>query len=198
VKAYSQLLREHIVANVIHISQLLDKMLFIISLVALLLAQANVQAFTSSSRFQIGLRSTTARYQPLKMSSSEPQIKVTEIFLSPKVEEEIVVPNYDNETEEERYKRTKLAEIAEKQALEVFVSRNTGKWECQSCGYVYAEDKGNEKYNIKAGTPFDQIEKFRCPQVRSSSFTNNNSPFNFHLSFLVIQHSPLTTFSVNR
>lgn len=102
------------------------------------------------------------------MSSSEPQVKITEIFLSPKVEEENIVPNYDNETEEERYKRTKLAEIAEKQALEVFVSRNTGKWECQSCGYVYAEDKGNEKYNIQAGTPFDQIEKFRCPQVKKA------------------------------
>ena len=163
-------------------------MLFFISLVALLLAQVNVQAFTSSSRFQIGLRSTTSRYQPLKMSSSEPQIKVTEIFLSPKVEEEIVVPNYDNETEEERYKRTKLAEIAEKQALEVFVSRNTGKWECQSCGYVYSEDKGNEKYNIKAGTPFDQIDKFRCPQVRFSSFIINNSPIIFHLSSFSTQH----------
>ena len=146
-------------------------MFFLISLVAVLLAQVNVDAFTSSSRYQIGFRSTASRYQSLKMSSSEPnQIKVTEIFLSPKVEEEIAVPNYDNETEEERYKRTKLAEIAEKQALEVFVSRNTGKWECQSCGYVYAEDKGNEKYNIKAGTPFDQIDKFRCPQARSSLF----------------------------
>ena len=143
-------------------------------MVAVLLAQVNVEAFTSSSRFQIGFRSTTSRYQSLKMSSSEPnQIKVTEIFLSPKVEEETIMPNYDNETEEERYKRTKLAEIAEKQALEVFVSRNTGKWECQSCGYVYSEDKGNEKYNIKAGTPFDQIDKFRCPQARSSSFTSH-------------------------
>lgn len=147
-------------------------MFFVIYAVAVLLAQVNVEAFTSSSRFQVGVRSTPSRYQSLKMSSSEPnQIKVTEIFLSPKVEEEIVVPNYDNETEEERYKRTKLAEIAEKQALEVFVSRNTGKWECQSCGYVYSEDKGNEKYNIKAGTPFDQIEKFRCPQARPSSFS---------------------------
>lgn len=99
----------------------------------------------------------------LSMSSSES--KITEIFLSPKEDKEVVIPNYDDETEEERYKRTKLAEIAEKQALEVFVSRNTGKWECQSCGYIYAEAKGNEKYNIKAGTPFDQIEKFRCPQV---------------------------------
>jgi rubredoxin len=92
------------------------------------------------------------------------QIKITEIYSEPKVTE-VVTPNYDNETEEETYKRTKLAEIAEKQALEVFVSRNTGKYECQSCGYIYSEAIGNEKYNIKAGTPFLDIEKFRCPQV---------------------------------
>eukprot|EP00596_Hydrurales_sp_CCMP1899_P009418 CAMPEP_0119052134 /NCGR_PEP_ID=MMETSP1177-20130426/73533_1 /TAXON_ID=2985 /ORGANISM="Ochromonas sp, Strain CCMP1899" /LENGTH=161 /DNA_ID=CAMNT_0007031603 /DNA_START=667 /DNA_END=1152 /DNA_ORIENTATION=- len=92
------------------------------------------------------------------------QIKITEIYSEPKVKEEVAVPNYDNETEEETYKRTKLAEIAEKQALEVFVSRNTGKYECQSCGYIYSEAIGNEKYNIKAGTPFLDIEKFRCPQ----------------------------------
>jgi rubredoxin len=103
------------------------------------------------------------------MSSEPTMIKVTEIFL-PKEEDVVEEPNYDNETEEERYKRTKLAEIAEKQALEVFVKRNTGKWECQSCGYIYSEEKGNEKYNIKAGTPFDEIEKFRCPQVITLSF----------------------------
>ena len=130
------------------------------------IAKMNVEAFTVS-RFQLQSRTASIlrRQQTPQMSSSEPQIKVTEIFLTPKVEEENIVPNYDNESEEERYKRTKLAEIAEKQALEVFVSRNTGKWECQSCGYIYSEEKGNEKYNIKAGTPFDQIEKFRCPQV---------------------------------
>ena len=131
-----------------------------------LAAQTNIDAFTSS-RFQLQSRSlfSTGTCKTLLMSSSDPQVKITEIFLTPKVEEENLIPNYDNETEEERYKRVKLAEIAEKQALEVFVSRNTGKWECQSCGYIYSEEKGNEKYNIKAGTPFDQIEKFRCPQV---------------------------------
>jgi rubredoxin len=141
-------------------------MMFIIVVLVALAAQTNIEAFTSS-RFQLQSRSplSSGTCKSLLMSSSEPQVKITEIFLTPKVEEENIVPNYDNESEEERYKRTKLAEIAEKQALEVFVSRNTGKWECQSCGYVYSEDKGNEKYNIKAGTPFDQIEKFRCPQV---------------------------------
>jgi rubredoxin len=91
------------------------------------------------------------------------------ICMYAKVKEEVAVPNYDNETEEETYKRTKLAEIAEKQALEVFVSRNTGKYECQSCGYIYSEAIGNEKYNIKAGTPFLDIEKFRCPQVSAKN-----------------------------
>lgn len=137
--------------------------MFFMALVAALIAQMSVEAFTSS-RFNLQSATRSSRLQ-MSVTSEPPQIKVTEIFLTPKVEEEIAVPNYDNETEEERYKRTKLAEIAEKQALEVFVSRNTGKWECQSCGYVYSEAKGNEKYNVAAGTPFEAIEKFRCPQV---------------------------------
>ena len=148
-------------------------------LVGAFIAQNSVEAL-SSSRFNTQSASVSrfSGFKRLSMSSTEPpQIKVTEIFLTPKVEDEIVVPNYDNETEEERYKRTKLAEIAEKQALEVFVSRQTGKWECQSCGYVYAEDKGNEKYNIKAGTPFDQIEKFRCPQVNLGEVIDKLSSF---------------------
>lgn len=35
------------------------------------------------------------------------------------------------ETPEETYKREKLAEIAERKAEEVFVTRATGKYECQ-------------------------------------------------------------------
>ena len=148
-------------------------MMFIVLLFVAIVATINVTAFTSTMPMQRFARPASMRQQALSMVNeptqikSEPtQIKITEIYSTPKVAEEEVIPNYDNETEEERYKRTKLAEIAEKQALEVFVSRNTGKWECQSCGYVYSEAQGNEKYNIKAGTPFDQIEKFRCPQVR--------------------------------
>ena len=143
-----------------------EKMMFLMVVVVSFVAQMNVEAF-SLSRFSVQ-RSPITRansLQQLSMSSEPTMIKVTEIFLTPKEEESIEPPNYDNESEEERYKRTKLAEIAEKQALDVFVSRNTGKWECQSCGYIYSEEKGNEKYNIKAGTPFDQIDKFRCPQV---------------------------------
>jgi rubredoxin len=71
---------------------------------------------------------------------------------------------YANETEEERYKRTKLAEIAERKAAEVFITQNTGRFECQACGYMYLESKGYEKKGIAAGTPFEEIEKFRCPQ----------------------------------
>mmetsp|Transcript_2317 Transcript_2317/g.3182 ORF Transcript_2317/g.3182 Transcript_2317/m.3182 type:complete len:199 (-) Transcript_2317:89-685(-) len=68
------------------------------------------------------------------------------------------------ETPEEKYKREKLAEISERKAQEVFVTRNTGKFECQACGYVYDEAIGFEKKGIAPGTPFDEIEKFRCPQ----------------------------------
>jgi len=73
-----------------------------------------------------------------------------------------VIP--ENETAEEKYKREKLAEIAERKAQEVFVKRETGRWECQACGYVYSVEKGYAKYAVAPGTPFDMIEKFRCPQ----------------------------------
>ena len=78
-----------------------------------------------------------------------------------KVEDATIDPN---ETPEEKYKREKLAEIAEKKAKEVFVTRTTGKFECQACGYVYSEAAGYEKRGIAPGTPFDEIDNFRCPQ----------------------------------
>ena len=141
--------------------------MFLAIIVAAIISNENIRGFTPVFRIQRFSSPICGRRQALSMVTEPTQIKITEIFSTPKVEEVTDIPNYDNETEEERYKRTKLAEIAEKQALEVFVSRNTGKWECQSCGYIYSEEKGNEKYNIKAGTPFDQIDKFRCPQVNS-------------------------------
>lgn len=74
-----------------------------------------------------------------------------------------ILPPID-ETPEEKYKREKLAEIDALKAKEVFVTRSTGKYECQACGYVYDEAGGMEKKGIAPGTPFDEIEKFRCPQ----------------------------------
>ena len=68
------------------------------------------------------------------------------------------------ETPEEKYKREKLAEIDSLKAQEVFVTRNTGKFECQACGYVYDEAIGMAKKGISPGTPFEDIDKFRCPQ----------------------------------
>jgi rubredoxin len=65
---------------------------------------------------------------------------------------------------EEQYKKDKLAEIAEKKALEVFMDRSTGRHECQACGWVYDEAKGLSKKNIAPGTPFESIDKFRCPE----------------------------------
>jgi len=69
-----------------------------------------------------------------------------------------------DETAEEKYKREKLAEIAEKKAQEIFISRSTGKYECQACGYIYDSAVGFPKKGIAPGTPFDDIEVFRCPQ----------------------------------
>jgi rubredoxin len=92
---------------------------------------------------------------------SEPPIKNIDP-LSP--EKEVLI----EESDEDKYKREKLAEIAEKKAQEVFVKRNTGKYECQACGYVYAESQGLPKRNVQPGTPFEEIENFRCPQCGAS------------------------------
>lgn len=71
----------------------------------------------------------------------------------------------ENETEEEKYKREKLIEIAEKKAQEVFVTQDTGRFECQACGYIYDEAKGYAKKGIVPGTKFtdEALDKFRCP-----------------------------------
>jgi rubredoxin len=109
-------------------------------------------------------------------ADGEKKARITEIDLSSageSVSTPAEQPDYSNETEEERARRLKMEEIAERKAAEVFVSRNTGKWECQACGYVYNEANGYAKFDVKPGTPFDEIEKFRCPQVsvQSASFS---------------------------
>jgi rubredoxin len=103
------------------------------------------------------------------MSSNE-QNKI-EVISIEMLEEEEVIPELapvivipEDESAEDKYKREKLAEIAERKKLEVFVTQSTGKHECQACGYVYDVAKGLEKKGIAPGTPFDTIEKFRCPE----------------------------------
>jgi rubredoxin len=102
------------------------------------------------------------------MSDNNGGVKITEY----KEGDDEVAPlteiDLSNETEEEKYKREKLAEIAEKKKLEVFMTRDTGNWECQACGYVYTEAKGYAKFDVAPGTPFASIEKFRCPQCGAS------------------------------
>jgi rubredoxin len=107
-------------------------------------------SLVSSFLPQRNARVTIGTFSTIKRSTS--------LYSTP--EEEPVT----EETAEEKYKREKLAEIAEKKAAEVFVSRDTGKWECQACGYVYDTSKGNAKKGIAPGTPFEEIETFRCPQ----------------------------------
>lgn len=80
------------------------------------------------------------------------------------VEEETVEEIPENESPEQKYKREKMAEIADLKAREVFVTRNTGKYECQACGYIYDESKGVPKKGIPAGSSFESMEKFRCPE----------------------------------
>lgn len=73
-------------------------------------------------------------------------------------------PEQPVETEEQKLRREKLEEIEDLKAREVFVTRDTGRYECQSCGYVYDTAKGYPEKGIAPGTPWDEIERLRCPQ----------------------------------
>eukprot|EP00595_Chromulina_sp_UTEXLB2642_P002461 CAMPEP_0196763614 /NCGR_PEP_ID=MMETSP1095-20130614/4427_1 /TAXON_ID=96789 ORGANISM="Chromulina nebulosa, Strain UTEXLB2642" /NCGR_SAMPLE_ID=MMETSP1095 /ASSEMBLY_ACC=CAM_ASM_000446 /LENGTH=163 /DNA_ID=CAMNT_0042117195 /DNA_START=112 /DNA_END=603 /DNA_ORIENTATION=+ len=97
----------------------------------------------------------------IEVNSLNNEVKVDLIDSS--ISDEIII-----ETPEEKYKREKLQEIADRKAAEVFVTRDTGKYECQSCGYVYDSSIGLPKKGVLPGTPFDEIEKFRCPQCGAS------------------------------
>ena len=100
-----------------------------------------------------------------RLFMAENKIEVVEEDDDSEISESAVINEIpENETEEQKYKREKLAEIAERKAKEVFFSQQTGKYECQACGYVYDEAKGYAKKGIEPGTPFDQIDKFRCPE----------------------------------
>lgn len=59
---------------------------------------------------------------------------------------------------------TPLSDRTALKAQEVFVSRQTGKFECQACGYVYDKEIGVPQKGILPGATFDSLEKFRCPQ----------------------------------
>ena len=52
------------------------------------------------------------------------------------------------ETPEESLRREKMEKIADLKAQEVFVTRSTGRYECQACGYIYDEAKGIYIYII--------------------------------------------------
>lgn len=106
--------------------------------------------------------------EPIAPIEKEDETKEGEAENTMKVGEEAIAELMETETEEEKYKRKKLAEIAEAKAKEVFVTQETGRFECQACGYVYDVSQGMLKKGIEPGTPFEEIEKFRCPQCGAS------------------------------
>ena len=75
----------------------------------------------------------------------------------------------EEESDEEKYKREKLAEIKDLQAKEVFVKVDTGNWECQACGFVYSEKDGYEKRGVPKGTAFSTT------QIWSTGSTTNGA-----------------------
>lgn len=115
-----------------------------------------------TSKRQLQIRRSMSEVNKIEVMTVEEvdEVEIAPTELSP-ADPEPEVP--DNETAEEKYKREKLAEIAEKKALEVFVTQQTGKYECQACGFIYDEAKGDQKKGILPGTKFEDIEKYRCP-----------------------------------
>jgi rubredoxin len=49
------------------------------------------------------------------------------------------------------------------------------RYECRACGYVYEPEKGDDKYNIRAGTAFEELPiNWRCPvcTAKKTAFVN--------------------------
>lgn len=114
---------------------------------------------------QFPIRSTILAMSSTNPADSAESTTPSDATLSTEDESKEELPE---ETPQEKYKREKLAEIAEDKAKEVFMTRNTGKYECQACGYTYDESKGIAKRGISPGTKFENIDKFRCPQCGAS------------------------------
>lgn len=147
------------------------KMSFYLLLIALAALLLSTDSFHFNT-FSLALRpSVSSSRSALHMSDTDntPQMQdpvtVDPVFapMTPGGEDSNVIP--ENETEEEKYKREKLVEIAEKKAQEVFVTQSTGRFECQACGYIYDEAKGYAKKGIAPNTLFasEAMDKFRCP-----------------------------------
>lgn len=116
-------------------------------------------------QLQRSLRKTTIQHF---VSDKNNDLDSKEIGEGPVAGEGVEAAVPVDENPQEKYKRELLAEIAEDKAKEVFVTRNTGKFECQACGYIYDEAKGLAKRKIEPGTKFEDIETFRCPQCGAS------------------------------
>jgi rubredoxin len=49
------------------------------------------------------------------------------------------------------------------------------RYECRACGYVYEPEKGDDKYEIPSGTPFEELPvNWRCPvcSAKKTAFAN--------------------------
>ncbi|MBG0743117.1 rubredoxin [Cylindrospermopsis raciborskii LB2897] len=61
------------------------------------------------------------------------------------------------------------------QAQEALETQAPDRYECRACGYVYEPEKGDDKYNIPAGTAFaDLPTNWKCPvcSAKKVAFAN--------------------------
>mmetsp|Transcript_51564 Transcript_51564/g.104968 ORF Transcript_51564/g.104968 Transcript_51564/m.104968 type:complete len:173 (+) Transcript_51564:811-1329(+) len=72
------------------------------------------------------------------------------------------------EDPETRKEKERLAEIERLRAAEKFMEIDEGKFECQTCGYIYEPEKGDKFAGIEPGTQFAALgDDFSCPACRS-------------------------------
>jgi rubredoxin len=49
------------------------------------------------------------------------------------------------------------------------------RYECRACGYIYEPEKGDDKRNVAANTPFEELKlNWRCPVCGASRSAFSN------------------------
>lgn len=90
-------------------------------------------------------------------------------FLGKKTLFMVNIDEFENgEDPETKKEKERLAEIERLRAAEKFMEIDEGKFECQTCGYIYEPEKGDKFAGIEPGTQFKVLaDDFSCPACRS-------------------------------
>jgi len=110
------------------------------------------------------LQSPVARGPGRVRMSAEPELQETP---TPEGAEDPELSAYEKELKVGKFK---IQDVQEKYAV-----RESGKFECNSCGYEYKPEEGDSSYPVSRGTEFGNLpEDWQCPICGASrdSFVN--------------------------